>query len=967
MQWKASAQFFTYGNDPSSVNWSQIRSEHFKMIFPTGMDSLAREYLTSMENLRPAVTMPMRIDPDPIPVVLHPFTNASNGCVSWAPKVVNLITSPDPYDATPDPWVNQLVSHEMRHIAQTQHYTRGLFSYLYYGLGEQSAGLAMGLFSSTKFLEGDAVISETEVLGTGRGRSASFFMYPRALYLEGKYWNWEQSTMGSYHYNSINPYAIGYMMLAEETLRSGDPYYGGKFFKNKAHMHDITKYLGPREEWKYPAQDSLIDGTQRYFATLWRDDMRKRGEQSPYERISHQMELYCDYTSAVPVRDSISLLNGSLIAVKQGLEYACELVSISPYGNESHLEYHNQIGSKLSDIRDGRVYWSETVYHNAASLENFSEIRYYDLRSNKSGSLTRGTKYFNPAVSPDGKFIAVSEYHTAGGTSLVLISSKDGSVVASCPAPEKGQILETCFCTDTLYATVVADDGVGIYSIPISSVIDGGWKCAVQCQKSEIRNLRSCGNGLYFAGDLDGVMNIYWFDPQTSGLKKLTNSRFGAASPYVDGLGGMLYYSEFNTEGYHLAKASNKDLKWADASFDKPHRYKVAEELTAQYDGVFAGMAADCGDYYDTKAYPTEKYDKLRNAFHIHSWAPLYYNVDRIMDMSGDHYYDLASLGATAYSQNELGTVVAMAGYGYHKGFHSLHGKVTAKVRDFDVEAALDFNDRKRMVSEQMTEDEEASKPVSTNMPYFKASLTVDYPYNLYGGGWQSAVIPIAQLSFSNDIRRFPSVDGGEVEDYLSGDLRFGARYYKMLPVPKSAIFPRWGFSVSAYEQLPLASGGRFAPLSYLGAYCYLPGFTQTQGVRLSMSLQRQYTSYGSRVLSNSIATMPRGCSKYQPSSDYAKVTADYAFPVWLNDFCLPRVLYVKRMQVIPFFDLAFDRNPFNERFVFGSIGSDITFDINLLRIDYEMNAGLRIANTLPLPEGGTSFYIGPLFGISIK
>lgn len=962
---KASGQFFSFGNDPSSVNWSQIRSENFKVIFPAGMDSLAREYVTAMERLRPAVTVPMRIDPDPVPVVLHPYTTLSNGSVSWAPKVVNLITSPDPYDATPDPWANQLVSHEMRHIAQTQHYTRGLFSYLYYGLGEQSAGLAMGLFSSAKFLEGDAVLSETEVLGTGRGRSASFLMYPRALYLEGKYWNWEQSTLGSYHFNSISPYAMGYMMLSQERLRSDDPYYSGKFFKNKAHMYDITKFLEPRASWKIPAQDTLLDRTQRYYAAMWRDDMHSRGKESSYERISHYTDLYCDYTGVLPVRDTLSSLNGTLLAVKKGLEYPCELVGISPDGTERHISYHNQVSSKLSDAPAGRVFWSETVYHGAASLENFSEIRYYDLRSGKSGSLTTGTRYFNPAVSPDGKLLTVAEYPVSGGTSIVLLSAENGCVLATCPAPDRGQILESCFCRDTVYATVVCDGGVGIFSIPSDALPAGRWQCVVPCQKSEIRGLRASDGNLYFAGDIDGVLNIYWLDLNAKGLKRLTNSRFGAASPYVDGLSGLLYYSEFNTEGYHLAKATNYDLKWADASFGEPRRNSVAEDLAAQHDAVFAGMTGDGGDYFDEKAYPAEKYDKLHNSFHIHSWAPLYYNVDRIMAMSMDHYYDLASLGATAYSQNELGTVVAMAGYGYHNGFHSLHGKVTAKVRDFDVEAAVDFNDRKRTVIETKEEGEEA-KPVPASGPYFQTTLTVDYPYNLYGGGWQSSVIPLAQLTFSNDTRRIALADG-TMEDHLSGDFRLGARYYRMLPVAKAAIFPRWGFSVSAYGQAPLPSGGHFAPLAYLNVYGYLPGAGMLQGIKLSATLQRQYTEGGSRCLSGTIATMPRGCNGYLPSADYAKVTADYAIPVWLNDFCIPHVLYVKRLQLIPFVDVAYDRNSFGKHFVFGSVGSDITVDFNLLRIGFEMNAGIRIANTLPLPEGGTDFYIGPLFGVSIK
>jgi hypothetical protein len=48
-------------------------------------------------------------------------------------------------------------------------------------------------------------------------------------------------------------------------------------------------------------------------------------------------------------------------------------------------------------------------------------------------------------------------------------------------------------------------------------------------------------------------------------------------------------------------------------------------------------------------AYSSEpkRYRKFPHMFNVHSWAPLYVNVNNIMNMSYDYMYDLASLGAT--------------------------------------------------------------------------------------------------------------------------------------------------------------------------------------------------------------------------------------------------------------------------------------------------------------------------------
>ena len=967
----AAAQFYTYGADPSSVKWSQIKTDHFKMIFPQGMDSLARDYLCAMEMMRPAVNGPMLLNTHRIPVVMHPYTTLSNGSVSWAPKVVNLVITPDAYDATSDPWMMQLVNHELRHIAQCEHFTRDFYSWLWYGLGEQAAGLGMGLFTTRKYLEGDAVISETELCPVGRGRSASFLMYPRALMLDGTYWNWEQSTMGSYHYKSINPYAIGYMLLSEERIRTDNADFTGEFFRDKARLYDVKRFLHLQNYTIYPSRDMLLAKTQKMFNQAWRQDMDMRGEFTQYKDIiSHEERLYCDFTSMICVQDDRSIWDGNILALKNGLECPSELVRINPMGEEKHLSWFSPVSSKLSDAVNGRVYWSETVKDGPADLEDFSVVRYLDIDSGTISSLTARTKYFNPTVSPDGKQLAVAEYPVGGTTRLVLLNALNGSVLVSCPAPAGGQILEPCISAGYIYASAVAENGAGIWRIPYSAELDDEWENVLPPTGCEIRNLRACDNGICFASDYDGVMNIFSIDCKTSVVKQLTNSKYGANYPYMDEASGLLCYSEYSSKGYHLVEADKKSLLEREIKFDEPFLHPVAEALSAQYAGKYTDAPVGNVAYLDPEQYPAQEYDKLRNAFHFHSWAPLYYNVDRIMNMSGDHLYEMASLGATGYSQNELGTVVAMAGYSYHGGFNALHGKVTAVVANCDVEASVDFNDRKQRIDDPMLKYfMDDYQPGVTSKPYFTASLAADYPYNLYGGGWLSMVIPLAKLSFSNDICRYVSEDGW-LHNHFTSKFMFGSRYYKMLPVAKAAIFPRYGISAGLYFQLPIASGGYKAPLMYANVYGYLPGYDRAHGLKLSASYQRQATSDGKRFVSESLASMPRGYAGISPTEAYGKITADYAVPVWLRDYKVSKYLYLKRLQVIPFVDMALDsRHQFGKPVTnfLGSFGTDLTVDFYAFRLGFEINAGLRYAHTLPVAGRKGGNYFAPLFGIAIQ
>lgn len=65
--------------------------------------------------------------------------------------------------------------------------------------------------------------------------------------------------------------------------------------------------------------------------------------------------------------------------------------------------------------------------------------------------------------------------------------------------------------------------------------------------------------------------------------------------------------------------------------------------------------------------HPAEHYSKAGHLFNLHSWAPLYYSPDRLMENSTLD----AQFGATLISQNLLGTTEASLGYGYTLDGHS--------------------------------------------------------------------------------------------------------------------------------------------------------------------------------------------------------------------------------------------------------------------------------------------------------
>ena len=192
------AQFSLTGSDPSWVKWRQIKTPEFKIIFPEGEDSLAWVYGEWLEKSKTEVSRSSGLTigknyKGRIPVVLHSFNTEPNASVAWAPKRMDVFTSPDPYNPTPIPWEKLLSLHEGRHVSQMHAGISGPHRVMHYIFGEMYAGALAGIYPGPTFLEGDAVVTETALTKSGRGRQASFLSYMMPAFDSGDwrdYWRW---------------------------------------------------------------------------------------------------------------------------------------------------------------------------------------------------------------------------------------------------------------------------------------------------------------------------------------------------------------------------------------------------------------------------------------------------------------------------------------------------------------------------------------------------------------------------------------------------------------------------------------------------------------------------------------------------------------------------------------------------------------------------------------------------------
>ena len=316
------AQFVVNGNESAFTKWNTFKTNAYQFIYPAGCDSLAYSYAHEWEKYRLAVGYK---GGDNLPVVLHPYTATSNGFVVWTPSRMEMFTAPSMYSPEPVPWHTLLAIHENRHVSQMQFLRLPPFRWTERWFGELLAGPLCTLYSTSMFMEGDAVAAETALTSSGRGRSADFLEYFRVCFENGDLRDFDRWRFGSQKYYTPDYYKIGYLTMAGMGL---GPH--GEFFDNT---------LRPR-----------FHGFAREMQQDWQEDTRSRAPFQPYSELTKDESFYVSYSGLVP-------FEGKIYAVKAGLADNARIVSLDPATGKVRKSRLTSADSRLI-AGDGKLYWT---------------------------------------------------------------------------------------------------------------------------------------------------------------------------------------------------------------------------------------------------------------------------------------------------------------------------------------------------------------------------------------------------------------------------------------------------------------------------------------------------------------------------------------------------------------------------------------------------------------------------------
>ncbi len=1008
-----SAQFYITGDDPGKARWYSIETENFKVIYPEGADSLARTYAEKIEKFRIPVSLTSGYvsgegKGKKLPVVLHAY-NGANGSVAWAPKRMDLFSIPSAYDPEPMPWSTMLSVHESRHVTQMQF---GLTKALRPGnwiFGEMWNILASLIYPGISTMEGDAVITETAWTPSGRGRTADFLNYYWVAFDHGDFRTWCDWRFVSQRKNAPDYYALGYLTIGGFRYLYDCPEYMSKGYNlsalkpyNLGAFYTTTKKLTGKK-----FDDAFMEVCDTMY-TLWKADAEARKPYINSEQVTAEPRLYTDYTDNL-------IVGSDIYAIKKGHVDVPALVRIDSTGKEHRISSFAYQTSKIqwSDEQE-RIYWSETKADERWTLKTKSDIRYMNEGSKKKHTMkNKGLLLHNPAPSAD--HIASVRYEIGGKSYVDIIKAIDSNNKFSYAAPDSLQLVEVAWIGDDVFATAISDNGYGIYSLPLNEdmTADGKWLEVLAPQPVMIKDFNSFGNGLMFTSDRTGVNELYHLDPSSGELRQKTSTRYGSEDFRYSEDGKWLYYSSQTMKGKMIFRTHTDSLIDRKADFTDLYKYHIAEKITAQEKEI--ARIREVPKTKDVTISEPVRYGKLSHMFNVHSWAPVYVNVDNIMNMNFDQFWQAASLGATGIMQNRLSTMTGEFGYSAHKDpynsskwRHSGHIRLTYSGLYPVLEAKIDINDRAaRQYNTSIYYLHDGTNQIGIssreiNVPYIEGRLSAYIPFRFSGGGWFKGITPKISYRIGNDMfNKDISFINYEQHTYLSGDLMAESyspvfagstggknkfrhsvsgslSAYAVQSTPNSAVYPRWGVGMEIGANENIESWNLLSPMGYAYVYGYLPGIIRSQGLKLSAMSQIKLNSkavFGQATVN----ILPRGLSSNASLTSWlsarnsviSKVSADYAIPIYIGDLSLGGNFFaIKRLCLTPHFDCTLLAGK-----ALWSAGTELNLDLHsILTLEWPCSFGVTFSW-----NGGSGFeeiaknsgidmnqyYIGPVFNVT--
>lgn len=176
--------------------------------------------------------------------------------------------------------------------------------------------------------------------------------------------------------------------------------------------------------------------------------------------------------------------------------------------------------------------WAESAFDTRWFNKDYSVIKTYDFETRERKQLTAHSRYFSPAPSNNGKWIAAVQIASDGKFNVVVLDAQTGSVSKTFLNPENINFSQPRWTDDdsSLVLLTLTDEGNGISLLHVNT---GALTSVIGATDVPLSRPFAKGNYIYYTGGYTGIDNIYSIHTETKEIYKVTSVRFGAYYPAV--------------------------------------------------------------------------------------------------------------------------------------------------------------------------------------------------------------------------------------------------------------------------------------------------------------------------------------------------------------------------------------------------------------------------------------------------
>ena len=543
---------------PPDEAWRAIETEHFRVTFPEHLEALGRRAGDLAERAYRELTAQFREGPSGrIDIVLSDHVDVSNGFATiWPSNRIVLYARPPADDlalAYFDDWLELLITHELAHVFHLDY--GGAVGRVFRALlGRAPLPFAFpGTFVPGWVTEGLATWYESALTEAGRVHGTFHEMVLRTAALEGRFESIGQAGGNSPQWpGGIRRYV-----------------YGSLFFDYLLDKHGVDGMAAFVEGVVRPTAQlrlaPLNSAGRRAFGVslssawaAWTDEVRARvrrldaalAELGP---ISEPEAL--TRNARYGLHPTLSPDGSALIYLRSDGRSYPRLVVISPAGGEQFTVTRTNNRTPSDVLPNGEIVFAQRDYTDRYRV--FSDL-YVATIEGSVRRVTEGARLTAPSAGPDGTWVvAVTEGGGTNGLARIdlrdgatetLVAPATGTYWADPAVSPDGRWVAASRWTERRHDVVILDvDGRVVREVTRDRALDlaPDWSAD--------------GRHLVWSSDRTGILNVLGaeIDPHTAAAGPpvmLTNVRTGAAFPSVDPAGEWLYFSGYHVDGWEVER-----------------------------------------------------------------------------------------------------------------------------------------------------------------------------------------------------------------------------------------------------------------------------------------------------------------------------------------------------------------------------------------------------------------------------